>query len=65
MEPLSIKSTEDTPKIILDPLKELFEISGRSLPEDVNQFYKPVIDWFKDYLDNPNPKTVLIMNLQW
>ena len=65
MEPLVIRSTEDTPKVIFDPFKEMFEISGRSLPEDVNQFYKPILDWIKEYLTNPNPKSVFIFNLQY
>jgi len=65
MEPLSIRSTEDTPKVVFDPFKELFEISGRSLPEDVNLFYNPILDWIRDYLDNPNPKTIFIINLQY
>ena len=25
------------------------EISGRSLPEDVNTFYEPVLSWLEDY----------------
>ncbi len=65
MEPLNIRSTEDTPKVIFDPFKELFEISGRSLPEDVNNFFKPILDWLHEYFESPNPKTVFILNLQY
>ena len=65
MEPLNIKSTEDTPKVIFDPFKEIFEISGRSLPEDVNLFYKPILEWIRSYLESPNQKTVFIVNLQY
>ena len=34
MEILNLEGAEDTPKIILDKKNGIFEISGRSLPED-------------------------------
>ncbi len=49
MEALDIKATNDTPRVILDPENDIFEISGRSLPEDVVTFYQPVLDWLDDY----------------
>jgi hypothetical protein len=58
MEPLKINKTEDTPQIILDVDNGLFEIAGRSLPEDVNTFYEPILSWIKEYARNPAPKTV-------
>jgi hypothetical protein len=58
METLHIKPTEDVPEVILDQEKEIFEISGMSLPEDVNTFYEPVLNWVKLYMRNPNPFTV-------
>jgi len=57
MEPLHIKATNDTPRVLLDPESELFEISGRSLPEDVVTFYEPVLDWLDEYAHKPLPKT--------
>jgi len=50
---LDIQGTNDTPKVILDPSNNIFEISGRSLPEDVVSFYRPVIDWLEEYKSNP------------
>jgi hypothetical protein len=58
MVTLHIKPTEDVPEVILDQEKEIFEISGMSLPEDVNTFYEPVLNWVKLYMRNPNPFTV-------
>jgi hypothetical protein len=60
MEPLDIKATNDTPRVVFDPDNDLFEISGRSLPEDVVSFYQPVIDWLDHYKTNPLPKTEFI-----
>ncbi len=43
--PLIIEKTTKTPRIILDPEKNLYEISGRSLPENVVKTYEPVLQW--------------------
>ena len=53
MEPLDIQGTNDTPKVLLDPESDVFEISGRSLPEDVVSFYQPILDWLEDYKSAP------------
>lgn len=45
MATLVIAGTEDTPHVILDAENAKYEISGRSLPEDVTSFYKPVFEW--------------------
>jgi len=58
MEAICIDATEDSPGIILDQEKEVFEISGKSLPEDVNTFYEPVLAWIEEYRKNPNSGTI-------
>lgn len=58
MEILHIEATEDVPEVTLNQEKEVFEISGMSLPEDVNTFYEPVLNWMKVYTKNPNPSTI-------
>jgi hypothetical protein len=60
MEALDIKATNDTPRVILDPENDIFEISGRSLPEDVVTFYQPVLDWLDDYKAYPGKKTEFV-----
>jgi len=57
MEPLDIKATNDTPRVLFDPDNNLFEISGRSLPEDVVTFYQPILDWLDEYARTPLKKT--------
>ncbi len=49
MTNINLEGTEDTPKIILDGSNSIFEISGRSLPEDCAQFYKPILEWLDAY----------------
>jgi len=63
MEVIKIKGTDDTPTIILDKDSGIFEISGRSLPEDVTTFYEPVLSWLDEYQEEPNEKTVFAFKL--
>ena len=62
---IKIESQEDTPKIIFDPENEIFEISGRSLPEDAVLFYEPILAWLKEYSQNPNPVTEMHVKLNY
>ena len=43
--PLIIDKTTKTPQIIFDPGNDIYEISGRSLPENVVKTYEPVLQW--------------------
>ncbi len=57
MNALLIEEKISTPKVVLDKDKGLFEISGHSLPEDVLDFYTPIIKWIEEYLKQPNKQT--------
>jgi len=65
MNPIIISATEDTPGIRLDETQDIFEISGRSLPEDVVKFYKPILDWLDEYAQSPNENTVFDFKLSY
>ncbi len=65
MRNLIIEPTSKTPKIILNADVNVFEISGRSIPEDSVGFYRKVIDWIDDYSKNPNPKTNFKFQLEY
>ncbi len=49
MEKLFIDHTEDTPRVELNQEENIFEISGKSLPENAVAFYLPIINWLKQY----------------
>ena len=63
MAALRIEPADDTPKVILDKQNNLFEISGKSMPENAAYFYQPVIDWLKAYKDDPLKKTIFSFKL--
>jgi len=63
--PLIIPATKSTPNINFDNNTGIFTISGRSLPEDVIKFYKPVKEWVDIYVQNPNENTKIILDLNY
>ena len=65
MELINIKGTDDTPNVILDKDNAKFEISGRSLPEDVNMFYEPILEWIDSYAEAPCEKTEFNFKLEY
>ncbi|MDC0584142.1 DUF1987 domain-containing protein [Bacteroidales bacterium] len=65
MNIIKIKGTEDTPNVILDAENGIFEISGRSLPEDVAQFFDPILAWLDDYSEIVNEKTSFSFKLTY
>ena len=65
MEPLYISATDETPEVKLDASKNLFEFSGKSLPEDVVTFYNPILDWLNNYSENLNDTTQLVFTLDY
>ncbi len=65
MEIINLEGTEDTPKILLDKENGIFEISGRSLPEDSAEFYQPILDWIATYGEDPNAATLFTFKLEY
>lgn len=62
---LVIEETQDTPKVFFDKTNGVFEISGRSLPENAIKFYTPVLKWLEDYVAAPNAKTCFDFKLDY
>jgi len=57
MEKLVIPATEDTPEVNFNKENGVFLISGKSLPEDVIEFYSPIFSWLEKYATDPNETT--------
>lgn len=54
MSPLLIEETIATPMIILDYNNNNFKLMGCSRPEDVREFYGPIIQWLIDFKESIN-----------
>ncbi len=65
MEPLILQATADTPEVIFNPDHNIFRIARISVPEDAYEFYRPIIEWVKEYAKNPLPETVVEVDLEY
>ena len=65
MEKIEIAGTEDTPKVLFDYESGEFVISGRSLPEDVTSFYKPVFSWLEEFASAPKDGSKFVFKLEY
>lgn len=65
MNSLFIPPTEQTPGVHLSKSDNVFKIDGKSVPEQAEEFYAPVLSWFDEYINQPNEETVLEINLEF
>ena len=65
MENLFIEETIKTPQIEFNAEKGTLRISGKSIPENTSEFYKPVYDWLNEYSARPAAQTELKVELEY
>jgi hypothetical protein len=65
MEAIRIKPTDDSPLVILDRETGQFEISGKSMPEDILEFYQPILEWLQRYQSDPLENTIFNMKMEY
>lgn len=65
MTPLQIQATDKTPRVSFDPANGIFEISGKSIPQDAETFYAPVLEWVEEYVHSSPVKTRFVLNLEY
>jgi len=65
MDRFIVKETTKTPSINFDPERGFFEIRGKSVPENSNGFYAPVLDYLDGYSSRPADRTVLNVRFEF
>jgi hypothetical protein len=65
MDIIKIQGTDDTPTVILDVQNDIFQISGRSLPEDVGAFYDPILEWLREFAESSHDKMTFGFKLEY
>ena len=65
MEDLFINESPQTPLIHFSNKSGVMEIKGRSIPDQPDDFWIPVLNWFESYLLNPVNKTVVKIDLEY
>lgn len=62
---LSLESTPTTPRVDLNPETGILSLTGVSIPENVIEFYAPILNWIKNYTAKTSQKITLILNLDY
>ncbi len=62
---MRLEATEDTPLIDFDIGTGVFRVSGRALPEDAHDFFRPISVWLQDYVKDPKDNTTMEMNIDY
>ncbi len=53
------------PEVILDKDSKRLFFGGKSMPEDANAFFAPIIRWFDEYEADPNESTVVEFKMEY
>jgi hypothetical protein len=64
MNELKIAATKSSPEVILSP-DGIIKIKGRSIHENITDFYKPVEEWVMEYVKVPAEVTYIDINLEY
>jgi len=54
---LIIKGTSDSPFVNFNKESGILLMGGLSLPENVIEFYDPILKWLEKYIEDPNTNT--------
>lgn len=65
MEKIEIKETSKTPSVSFDPTHGMFEMRGKSIPENSNSFYSPLLQYIEKYAGHPAERTVLSVRFEF
>jgi hypothetical protein len=65
MKELVIDKTVKTPFVHFNPDTGILKISGRSIPENPEDFYDKLFDWVKDYFNHPQKETIIEIQLEY
>ena len=65
MQRLLIVRTDKTPDVHFDPAAGLFEISGSSIHENAEAFFRPLLEMVEAYTREPAPRTTVKLTLDY
>jgi hypothetical protein len=64
MQEKRIPPTKTSPEVILNP-EGIIKIRGRSIQENVTEFFQPIVEWISDYIKNPAEITCVDLKLEY
>lgn len=60
-----LKGSATTPYVNFDASTGIFRMEGRSIPENVIDFYQPILRWLEDYIPEALPETVAHLRFEY
>ncbi|HLN19795.1 MAG TPA: DUF1987 domain-containing protein [Bacteroidales bacterium] len=64
MKELRITASKNTPEVLLNP-EGVIRIRGRSIHENVAEFFAPIEEWINEYIEIPAESTQVDINLEY
>lgn len=65
MDNLIREATAHTPMVRFDGETGVMEIKGRAIPEQADDFWLPILNWFETYVEMPALQTVFKIDLEY
>ena len=65
MKNIEIEGTDKAPAVILNNNEGLIEFQGRSLIEDSEKFFLPLVEWIIEYSKKPQEKTIVNFKFEY
>lgn len=65
MENFTLAGTSKTPYLNFDPTSGFMEIKGRSIPQNAEEFWSPVLKWFYAYATKPSESTHFVFHFDF
>ena len=65
MKKLFLEPKDTLPGILLERESGKLKIYGKSCPDNPFEFYAPIFEWIKGYMENPSKKTILELYLSY
>ncbi len=65
MDRIQIAPTDKSPEVDFNPAEGVLMLKGRSLVEDSESFYLPLVEWIQKYIDDPKEGTVIDFKFEY
>lgn len=65
MRTLKIESTANSPEVIFDVAQKLFMIKGKSVLNNVDEIYDPVLDWLNEYQFEEGAEMEFVFDMEY
>ena len=62
---IQIEAKDNLPKVIFNEAEGTLLISGKSYPQNADQFYLPIISKLSNYLNHPKNKTIINLEIEY